>query len=144
MICVDASLVLAYLLPEELSGRADDLLSRWQAEDELLVGPALLPFEVTSGIRRAVYTSRITPREGDDAFEIFMNLPIHVQHPADLLRRSWEIGKRLRPARLYDASYLALAELAQCEVWTIDERLFNFTAGRFPLLRYAGHWEPSA
>ena len=48
MIVVDASVALAWALPDELSAYADVVLAR--AEDEALVVPELWPREVANGL----------------------------------------------------------------------------------------------
>ena len=40
-------------------------------------------------------------------------------------QRAWEIATDFGFATVYDATYLALAELRGCEFWTADERLVN-------------------
>ena len=42
-------------------------------------------------------------------------------------QRAWEIATDFGFATVYDATYLALAELQGCEFWTADERLFNYS-----------------
>jgi predicted nucleic acid-binding protein len=40
-------------------------------------------------------------------------------------QRAWEVAAVYGFATVYDATYLALAELRGCEFWTADERLFQ-------------------
>ncbi len=58
--------------------------------------------------------------------------------PETLLREAWEITKELRLATLYDAAYLALAKLHNCEFWTADEMLINSLQGKFPWVKWLG------
>ena len=139
MICVDASLMLAFLLrDEEFTEEATVLLAAWREAQEAMIAPSLLPFEVLSGIRLAVYTSRITSDEGDEVHGRFRRMPIELRMPVRLSDQTWEIGRRLNPPRLYDASYLALAEIEDCDVWTADRRFVNLVAGRSARLRWVG------
>jgi len=139
MICVDASLVLAFLLhDEEFTEQARELFAVWREGQEDLIAPSLLPFEVLSGLRLAVYTSRISRDEGDAQYVTFRQMPIELRRPEGLSGQAWDIGKRLNPPRLYDASYLALADLEDCDAWTADRRFVRFVAGRSPRLRCVG------
>ena len=139
MMCVDASLVLAFLLhDEEFTAHATALLAAWREAQEELIAPALLPFEVLSGLRLAVYRSRISRDEGDEQCVTFRAMPIELRRPDRLFDRTWDIGKRLNPPRLYDASYLALADIEDCEVWTADSRFINLVAGRSTRLKWVG------
>jgi predicted nucleic acid-binding protein len=142
VICVDASLVLAFLLrDEEFSAHAAGLFAAWRTDREELIAPALLPFEVLSGLRLAVFRSRISKDEGDAQFVTFQAMPIELRRPSGLSDQTWDIGKRMNPPRLYDASYLALANIQDCDVWTADRRFVRLMAARSPRLRWAGDRE---
>jgi predicted nucleic acid-binding protein len=138
MICVDASLVLSWLLPEDLSGQAFRLRSVWDAAQEPLVAPPLIREEVPSSLRTATYRGRITNDEADEALAAFLELDIRILEPRRLLANTWELGKQLNPPRLYDFFYVALAQIQGCELWTADERLVNFAAARCPWVNWVG------
>jgi len=137
-VCVDASLVIAWLLPEELSEEAFALKKRWASGGVELVAPVMLTSEVPSVLRQAVYRERILGGEGDEAFASFVEMPIRIVQPENLLPRAWEIGKSVNAPRLYDAFYVALADIAGCELWTADRRLANLVHTRFPQVRWLG------
>lgn len=139
-VCVDASLVLHLLLPDERDPNVDSLWTSWAANSVQIVGPALLYAEVTSVIRLRVSTGRLTPDEGDAAFAAFNALGISRIDRDDLHILAWELAKRYQLRRAYDVMYLALAELEDLELWTGDERLVNALGGREPRVR----WVPAA
>jgi predicted nucleic acid-binding protein len=139
MICVDASLVLAFLLPEEdFTVQASSLFARWRETQETMIAPALLAFEVLSSIRLAVYSSRIDADTGDGSFAVFRQMPIEIRNPEGLWDRCWDIGKAMNTPRLYDASYLALGDIEGCDVWSADRRFVRFEGERSPRLRWVG------
>lgn len=139
MICVDASLVLAFLLPdEEFTQQATGLFAEWRETREPMIAPALLIFEVLSGIRLATYASRIDVEQADNSYATFRGMPIRVSDADSLADRCWSLGKLLNPPRLYDVSYLALGDIEDCEVWTADRRFVRFVAGRSPRLKWVG------
>jgi predicted nucleic acid-binding protein len=45
-------------------------------------------------------------------------------------------------ATVYDATYLALAELRRCEFWTADERLLNRVKGTLSFVKWLGDYMP--
>ena len=137
-VCVDASLVIAWLLPEELSDKAFALKTRWDAQGVVLVAPSLLASEVPSTLRQAVYRGRIPIGEAEEAFAAFLEMPIRVTQPENLLSRAWDIGKAVNAPRLYDAFYVGLADIEGCELWTADRRLANLVQPRFPYVRWLG------
>ncbi len=137
-VCVDASLVLLWLLPQELSSQADALWQRWQGDQVELIAPPLLYAEVPSVLREAVYHHRLAVEEGDGVFAVFCSLGIQAIVPSDLHLHAWELGKVLNAPRLYDSHYLALADLEQCELWTADQRLVNLVGARLPWAKWVG------
>lgn len=54
-VCVDASVVVARLIFDELRQTADALWTRWQREQIVPFGPPLLYAEVTSVLRRPCF-----------------------------------------------------------------------------------------
>jgi len=138
VICLDASLVISWLLEEDLSPQADAKLEEWRAADVEFVAPHLLGAEVPSVLRQAVHRSRITVEEGDEAYQSFVGMRIGIRQPDRLLAQAWELGKVLDAPRLYDMHYVALAELEHCELWTADRRLANLASRRTKLVRWIG------
>jgi predicted nucleic acid-binding protein len=139
-LCIDASLVLRWLLPDEWDLGIDRIWADWAGRGVQIVGPALLYAEVTSVIRLRVVTGRLTADEGDAVFSVFNSLGIRRVDRDDLHVRAWELAKRYHQRRAYDMMYLALAELEDLDLWTGDERLVNALVGREPRLR----WVPIA
>ncbi len=137
-VCVDASLVIAWVLPEEFSNEAFALKERWAAEGVELVAPVILASEVPSALRQAVYRGRILAGEGDEAFESFLEMPIRIIQPENLLSRAWEVGKAVNAPRLYDAFYVGLADIEGCELWTADRRLVNLVQPKFSQVHWLG------
>ena len=137
-VCLDASLVLAWLLPEQLSGAAFVLKERWDEEGAELVAPSLVQMEVPSSLRQAVYRGRITIDEGDEALKAFLEMDIRICQPEGLLGRAWELGKAVNAPRLYDLYYLALAEMEGCELWTADRRLVNLAGSHSAAAKWVG------
>lgn len=143
-VCLDASLVLLWLLPDELSVKADALWRWWHSSNVELICPLLLYAEVPSVLREAAYHRRITIEEADATFAAFCGLPLRPVLRDDLHRHAWELGKLFNAPRLYDFQYLALADLEQCELWTADQRLVNLVQRRWPWARWVGDVELEA
>ena len=139
-VCVDASLVLAWLLPEELTAAAyaaKDMLERKGTE---LIAPSMLALEVPSVLRQSVHRGRVSAKYGDEAFASFQLMDIRVSHPRPLVERAWALGKTLNVGRLYDMYYLALAEIESCELWTADRRLANLAEQHPVAVRWIGDY----
>jgi len=138
-VCVDASLVLKLLLPDELNAEVDSLFSRWIQDNTTLVSPPLLYAEVPSVLRGAVYFGRINLEEGERAFEAFCELDVAISNRTDLHILAWELAKEHRQPRIYDSMYLAVARSEGCDLWTGDLRLTN--AVNAPWVRWVGAYQ---
>jgi predicted nucleic acid-binding protein len=141
LVCVDASLVAAWLLPEELSGKAIRLREELLSKGESFIAPGLLISEVTSTLRLAVYSGRVPREFGEEAFEAFKLFPVDVHDVRPLMDAAWEWARTLNTPRLYDMYYLALAEREACDLWTLDRRLIRLVAERSKRVRWVGEYE---
>src|SRR3712207_1763682 len=92
-ICVDASLVVALLLPEPTTAQVRALWRTWIYARSRRIAPPLLFAEVTSVLRNRVATGEISPAEGERAFAQFLRLPIGAVAPPNLHERAWALAK---------------------------------------------------
>jgi predicted nucleic acid-binding protein len=134
-VCVDASFALKLVLEEEGSDAAQALWTAWSAQDVEIIAPCLLIFEATSAIRNHVYRREISAEAGQAAFDAFLAQEITLQHPDSLDKRAWELAEQYNRPTAYDASYLALAESAGCELWTADGRLCEAVCDALPWVK---------
>jgi predicted nucleic acid-binding protein len=142
MICVDASVVAKWFLPEELADRARALLRDALNANEPIVAPPLLPYEVTNILRKRLRSSAPLPREHalvhlDD----FLNVPIEPRSPPGLHRRALILADTYGLPAAYDAHYLALAEHLDCPLWTDDRRLLRLVGDRLPFVLAIGEYQ---
>lgn len=134
-ICVDASFVLKLLLDEPDSPQAVAHWSEWIANDYEIVAPFHLVFEVVSVLRNNIYRKTISSQAGEKALAAFLAQDITLLHPPSLIEQGWLVATRLNRPTVYDAIYLALGELMECEVWTADRRLYNAAGATLPQLK---------
>ncbi len=133
--CVDASLVVAWLVPSQRSAQATEVwLAYSQGEDEV-VGPPLLYVETLSVIRRLASRGILSEEEATGLVAEFLDLNIPTPTPPGLYLRAYEMAARYGLSRVYDACYLALAELLSCNLLTLDQRLYNVVSEDLPWVR---------
>lgn len=121
-VVVDASLTFKWLVAEEDSERATALLRLWARDGKRLAAPHLLPAEVTNALHRKVVQSQLERGQAARLVERMKSLPFELHDPPGLHMRALELASQLGQGAVYDAHYLALAELLACEYWTADER----------------------
>ncbi|MDP3972637.1 MAG: type II toxin-antitoxin system VapC family toxin [Candidatus Nanopelagicales bacterium] len=125
MLVVDAS-VLATALGDD---GADGQFARRRLAGRTLAAPELIYLEVLSVWRRQLATGDLTPKRALEAMADLADLPITVAQHLPLLARCWELRDN---ATVYDAAYVALAEVLGVPLLTADGRL-----GRAPGVRCA-------
>jgi predicted nucleic acid-binding protein len=116
VLVVDASVLVTALADDG----ADGLLARRRLRGEVLAAPQLIDVEVASVLRRLNRSGTLTDARSADALADLSDLPLRrAEHPA-LLRRCWQLRHDLT---VYDAVYVALAELHDAVLLTADRRL---------------------
>ena len=126
MIVVDASLVLALVLPLPYSDRAAVKVRALKEEHEEFFAPALLEYEVCSALRRAVARRIMDESTAHLALALIDELRIRpVSAASSLHSRALAWAARIDQSKAYDAQYLALAEEMRCALLSADERLVH-------------------
>ncbi len=144
VVCVDAGLVIRTLVPGPFTSEALALLRGWRRDKISLIAPALLAFEVTSVLRRYVHLGRISCAHGDKAFEAFQKLEIRLSHRQAIFPLAWDLAKRFDRPRAYDTTYLAYAQLNECDFWTTDTKLHNTVKEELDWVHWIGDCDPVA
>jgi predicted nucleic acid-binding protein len=112
VIVVDASAALSAVLNAGAARRA--------LASEQLHAPHLIDSEVANGLRRRVATAQVSAADGWSALNTWRSLGMTRYPVFALLDRVWELRGSLSA---YDACYVALAELLNCNLLTADTRL---------------------
>ena len=142
-VCVDASLAVKVVVAEPDSAKADALFDEWADAGKQLIAPAFFAVETDSILRQKMTLRKeLTAEQAEAAFARLQTLPIQQVAVPGQRQRAWEIATDFGFATVYDATYLALAELQGCEFWTADERLFNQVKDKLSFVKWLGHYAP--
>ncbi|MFN8108406.1 MAG: type II toxin-antitoxin system VapC family toxin [Thermoleophilia bacterium] len=115
MIVVDAS-VLAPALADD---GPDGDQARARLSGEALAAPELIDLEVSSVFRRLQSSGQLPARRAELALTDLVALPLRRVSHRNLLPRCWELRDNLT---IYDAAYVALAEVLGLTLVTADAR----------------------
>lgn len=137
-VCVDASIVVPLLAPEEFSAQAEGLWTQWTRARVGRVAPSLLKYEVTGSLRKKVRKGLLREDQAEQALLRLFRLQIQFYDLRELHRQALLVAGRLNQPTAYDSHYLALAEMLDCAFWTADERLFNSVKEAFGRVRWIG------
>lgn len=123
-VVADANLLAALVVPTECSAAAEARVAAWIDEGSEVYSPALWWYEAASAVRKHVRAREIAEDEAAALVRTLTALPIHTVPPdPDLLAAATDWAARLDQPVIYDASYLALADRLQTDLWTADRRL---------------------
>lgn len=117
---IDASFVLAFLLPDERQTEAIEIFDQYTSGKIELIAPNLLPYEIINGLKGAVLRKRINFQTTTKLIEQFLELIIPTR---DIdLEKVLEISVK-KDLSVYDASYLWLAQVNKVPLLTLDQKL---------------------
>ena len=139
--CVDASLVTRWLVPEDFSEQALNLLASWMRAKTELFAPTLLLYEVTATLRFLVSQKVLTEESGYEAFLHLRKLRIRLTSRAAIFPLAWNLARDLKRPTTYDTTYLALAQLLGCELWTADRKFHNAVGAKAPQVKWIGDYQ---
>lgn len=142
MICVDASVVVKWLFIEEHSVEARGLLHSAIGTEEPIIAPPLLLGEVANVIRQSQRRGELNLEQARAVLKDLLAFPITILSPAELLDRTLVLSYTHNLPAIYDAQYVALAELTGAILWTADTRLIRSLGGP-PFVRSIADWRPA-
>ena len=118
---LDASVVLAWLLPDERSDTARLLIAR--AARDRARAPSLLMLEVGNALLQAERRTRLRRATRLELLEAFTALPLTLEPiAAETMLRASNLAAK-HSLTLYDACYLELALSRQCALASFDQAL---------------------
>ncbi len=145
MICVDASVAVKWIFPEDYSTEAAALLQDAAERGERIIAPHLLPVETTNTIRRRMLRDALSLAQAQTLLEVFLRIPVTLAPTAPASRaglhqHALALADRFSLPAVYDAYYLALADLRGCPFWTDDRKLLRAVGGHAPNVRWIGEY----
>jgi len=115
-VVVDASLVVARLLPEKHSAKAGALLARSVADNVRLIGSPLLPIEVANALFQRLRRGDLAEADVAAAFSEFDAFGILPEPVADLHAHAFAFSRQHRLPNVYDCVYVVLAQREGAEL----------------------------
>jgi predicted nucleic acid-binding protein len=140
-VCVDASLIVKWEIPEEYDDLADAFAQECNSIGITYIAPDFVFAEASSGIRRQVFRGLIPVMHGLRAVAALSRIPIKRYTCHDLYLDAWRLAQTNDRSSLYDCYYLALAEQRGCDFWTADDKFFN-AVGNHPHVKHIKDFTP--
>ena len=128
-VVLDASAIVALLAD---AGPAGDWVAA-SISGALLAAPELALFEAANIFRRQMLFGALDQTQATLAHQDLVDLSLELWPSAPLAERAWELRGNLT---IYDGSYVALAELLDTAVITLDTKFVNAPRPRCPIIAH--------
>lgn len=131
---IDASIILAWLLPKEKHQKQVDNLFLLHTQKTIsLTVPTLCTYEVVNGIKSAILRKRITIAKTPEILEKYQMLEIEELKP--VMMRLFELSYQ-NNISVYDAAYVELAQRKGWSFYTADEKLYDKLKGKLSFVKF--------
>lgn len=109
-VCLDASVVLKFLIHEDDSDKTSSLFKKIFLEKEKIIEPHFLKIEVYSSLQKKFHFHELSERQVRKGLNFFERLDVnYFVEDKEILKLSSQLTKTLNQPVIYDALYLALA-----------------------------------
>lgn len=135
-ICVDASLVVKLLVPEEGSPEVLSLYQKWLKEEELLIAPGLIDYEVGTTLRQKVVRGLLRSEDLFPVFDFYKRMNLLLFHLTDFVSQAVPAAAALDQPTVYDIAYLLTAKQQQATFVTADRRFYEKTKPLYSFVQY--------
>lgn len=135
-ICLDASLIVKWLTPEEGSVEALQLYKRWVSQRIIFIAPSLLDYEVGTVLRQKIVRGLLHVEDVFPICDLYHRLGILLFHTARFVEQAVSAAATLGEPTAYDVAYLLVAKQQRTELITADERFFQRAKALYPFVRF--------
>ena len=135
-LVIDASVLIKFYVPEILSDKAEELLTRMERGDVMLLAPDLIYPEVGNILWKKQRLKELTRSEVEEITDTIISLPLKIETSKLLLPLAIDIGTAYG-VTIYDALYLSMARIYEIKMMTADRKLVDVMA-KTDLKEYVG------
>ena len=137
LIVVDASVVVKWFVEEDFSKDADRIRNDYLNQLIDIAVPSLLRYEVLNALRYSYAFGEDELKEIGKVLDDyqFLTIPLIKEYLDETIRRALKHG-----ITIYDASYIAIGDVRNCEVYTADNKLLN-KVGYDPILKHVKNYK---
>ena len=126
-LVIDASVLIKFYVPEILSDKAEELLTRVEQGDVMLLAPDLIYPEVGNILWKKQSIKELTRSEVEEITDAIVSLPLKIEASKLLLPLAIDIGIAYK-ITVYDAIYISMARVYEIKMMTADRKLADAMA----------------
>jgi predicted nucleic acid-binding protein len=132
-----------WVVPEDGTPAAIALLRDAMAAQTAVIAPPHARAEVTSALHRRVRLGEMDQEVATARAHRFEEIPLLLVEPPGLMAGAIDLAIKFGWKNPYDALYLALGELLDCDVWTADADFHGSAHETYPRLRLLSDFAPA-
>jgi predicted nucleic acid-binding protein len=121
-LVIDASVVIKAYVPEILSEKAEEVMSRVADGELVLLAPDLLYSETGNILWKKRRLHELTLAEADEIVDAIIALPIRIEASRPVMPLAVAIAMQ-SGITVYDAMYVAVARIYETRMITADKKL---------------------
>ena len=126
-LVIDASVVIKFYIPEILSDKSAEVMSRVADGELMLCAPDLLYPETGNILWKKQCRHELIPAEVDEIVDAITSLPIRVESSMPVMPLAVSIAMH-SGITVYDAMYVAVARIYETRMITADKKLTDAMA----------------
>jgi predicted nucleic acid-binding protein len=126
-LVIDASVVIKAYVPEILSDKAEEVMTRVADGELVLLAPDLLYPETGNILWKKRRLHELTLAEADEIVDAIIALPIRIEASRPVMSLAVAIAMQ-SGITVYDAMYVAVARIYETRVITADKKLVEALA----------------
>ena len=134
-VCIDASVGVKWLVHEDDSVVALRLRHDIHMLGKSIISPPHMSSEMASAIHKRYYAGTMRPENARQALAMLPDVCPEAVFMSELPLQAFEIAAQFNLKWIYDAFYVALADIVGCDMWTADATLHRAVHPAFPNVR---------
>ncbi len=127
ILVIDASVVIKFYIPEILSDKSAEVMTRVAKGELMLCAPELLYPETGNILWKKQCRHELTPAEVDEIVDAITALPLRIESSMPVMPLAVSIAM-YSGITVYDAMYMAVARIYKTKMITADKKLMDALA----------------
>jgi predicted nucleic acid-binding protein len=127
-VVLDSNVVVALVLDAKRAPAVERRFRDWADAGEALHAPSLFRYEVANALTRNIVAGALDEADAESAWQRIVAIDVHLHDLTDGLAVV-AIARKLQRESAYDASYIALAQRLDAQLWTLDGPLARNASG---------------
>lgn len=138
-VIIDSSTFLNYQLLRNPYHEASQQLFDMLVAKYVVYAPSIFEYEIYNALRTCVLAKQIIETDGVAIINLFKEYEFHIVNFNKISDESFRLSCQ-ENISIYDASYVVLSILKNCDFWTCDRKLFDKIKSKHKNVKFVGNY----